>query len=81
VVDETLNPLYSLWAPVDEPHLGRARFRNNVIGGPSRVMVRTQELRDLGGFDRRMRILADWDLWIALVRDAQPALSVEPFAP
>jgi hypothetical protein len=61
VVDETLNPLYSLWAPVDEPHLGRARF--------------------WGDSDRRMRILADWDLWIALVRDAQPALSVEPFAP
>jgi len=78
VVDETLRPLYTLRAPADEPHLGRALFRNNVIGGPSRVMVRTPELRDVGGFDRRLRILADWDLWITLVRDAEPALNLEP---
>jgi glycosyltransferase involved in cell wall biosynthesis len=78
VVDEALNPLYTLWAAVGEPHLWRALFRNNVIGGPSRVMVRTQTLRDLGGFDRRLAILADWDLWLAVVRSAAPALNAEP---
>jgi glycosyltransferase involved in cell wall biosynthesis len=78
VVDTALNPLYTLRAPADEPDVRRALFRNNIVGGPSRVMVRTQALRDLEGFDRRLAILADWDLWIALVRRAHLALNVEP---
>jgi glycosyltransferase involved in cell wall biosynthesis len=78
MVDERLNVLFTLRAAVDEPHLGRALFRNNVIGGPSRVMVKTQALRDLNGFDQRLAIVADWDLWIALVREAVPALNLEP---
>jgi glycosyltransferase involved in cell wall biosynthesis len=78
VVDAALNLLYTLRAPAEEPHVREALFRNNVIGGPSRVMVRTEALRDLGGFDTRLAILADWDLWIALVRHTQLALNIEP---
>jgi GT2 family glycosyltransferase len=38
----------------------------NVIGGPSGVMADTATVRRLGGFDERLSVLADWDLWIRL---------------
>lgn len=44
----------------------------NVIGGPSCVMADTRTVLRLGGFDERMSVLADWDLWIRLA-DAGPA--------
>jgi glycosyltransferase involved in cell wall biosynthesis len=41
--------------------------RFNFVGCPSRVMVRTQAVRDVGGFDVRLSILADWDLWVRVL--------------
>jgi glycosyltransferase involved in cell wall biosynthesis len=38
----------------------------NMIGGPSCVMADTETIRRLGGFDERLSVLADWDLWIRL---------------
>jgi glycosyltransferase involved in cell wall biosynthesis len=43
----------------------------NLIGGPSVVMVDAAAVRRLGGFDERLSVLADWDLWIRLA-DAGP---------
>jgi hypothetical protein len=38
----------------------------NVIGGPSGVVADTETVRRLGGFDERLSVLADWDLWMRL---------------
>lgn len=46
---------------------------NVVPGGASGVLARTELVRELGGFDTRLRILADWDLWIRLAGSSLPA--------
>jgi glycosyltransferase involved in cell wall biosynthesis len=50
---------------------------NPVPGGCSNVMVRTELLHAVGGFDERLALLADWDLWIRLAPKAAPAVSDE----
>jgi glycosyltransferase involved in cell wall biosynthesis len=48
----------------------RARLRTmNVIGCPSRVVLRTDAARAAGGFDVRFSIVADWDLWIRVAAE------------
>lgn len=37
-----------------------------IPAGPSNVLVRTELIRALGGFDERLAHLADWDCWIRL---------------
>jgi glycosyltransferase involved in cell wall biosynthesis len=44
--------------------LARRLLANNVIGGPSGVLVRADLLERVGAFDERLSALADWDLWI-----------------
>jgi hypothetical protein len=39
----------------------------NFIGCPSRVVLRTQAARDVGGFDTGLSILADWDMWVRVM--------------
>jgi len=50
---------------------------NPVPGGCSNVMARTELLHAVGGFDERLALLADWDLWIRLAPKAAPAVSDE----
>ncbi len=50
---------------------------NPVPGGCSNVMARTELLLAVGGFDERLALLADWDLWIRLAPKAAPAVSDE----
>jgi glycosyltransferase involved in cell wall biosynthesis len=38
----------------------------NVVGSPSSVVARTDLLRSVGGFDERLAVLADWELWVRL---------------
>jgi glycosyltransferase involved in cell wall biosynthesis len=45
--------------------------KRNVVGGPSRVMLRTDVVRSLGGFDETLSIVADWDLWLRVVADRE----------
>lgn len=45
----------------------------NFIGGPSTMVARTDLVRRLGGFDERLAVLADWDLWIRLAQTGRPA--------
>ena len=48
--------------------------RGNVIwGGDSNVVVRTELLRMLGGFDESLLCFEDWDLWIRLARSCRAA--------
>jgi hypothetical protein len=39
----------------------------NFIGCPSRVVLRAQAARDVGGFDLGLSILADWDMWVRVI--------------
>jgi hypothetical protein len=48
------------------------------VGSPSTVLVRTDLVRDAGGFDERLSILADWDLWIRLIIDGRAIAATCP---
>jgi glycosyltransferase involved in cell wall biosynthesis len=58
--------------------LARQLLVDNVIGGPSSVAVKARLLERTGGFDERLSILADWDLWLRLNEVARPAACHEP---
>jgi glycosyltransferase involved in cell wall biosynthesis len=51
---------------------------NIIPGGGSGVMVRTELARSVGGFDPRLSLLADWDMWIRLIVRARPAIVDRP---
>lgn len=48
---------------------GMNRF--NFVGCPSRVLLRTEAVREAGGFDKRLSIVADWDLWVRVLAGYQ----------
>jgi glycosyltransferase involved in cell wall biosynthesis len=50
-----------------------SQLDSNVIGSPSSVLVRAEVLRRVGGFDERLAILADWDLWLRLLEEGRAA--------
>jgi glycosyltransferase involved in cell wall biosynthesis len=72
VVDAALRPLFI--TPAASPKdLARRLLRNNWVSGPSGVMVRTDLLLALGGFDPALSAPADWDLWIRVAAEAPGA--------
>ena len=46
----------------------------NLVGPPSTATVRLDLLREVGGFDEHLSVIADWDLWVRLSRRAPAAL-------
>ncbi len=65
--------------PTRKPGDLQARlFETNAVGGPSTVSTRTELLRSVGGFDERLSVLADWDLWIRLNNTAPGAACPTP---
>lgn len=62
-------PFGTLPAPRPEM-LPDALLDGSLIGGPSAVMVRTEILREVGGFAGRYGALDDWDLWVRVARVA-----------
>jgi hypothetical protein len=52
--------------------------RNAVPGGCSGVLVQTDLVREVGGFDPSLSMMADWDLWIRLARVAPAAIVTDP---
>ena len=66
VLDEALRPI-DVWSP-PPPHELRERLRglNAFPAGASNVVVRTDAIRRIGGFDERLAHVADWDAWIRL---------------
>ena len=75
-VDVSLRPLYmSPASPAKD--LARGLLRENLVGGPSGVLVRADLLRALGGFDPALSGTEDWDLWIRLAARAQGAAVAE----
>jgi len=66
VVDASLHIIGAQHPPRAGELPGSILRYNAVPGGASAVLARTELVRELGGFDPRLRILADWDLWIRL---------------
>jgi glycosyltransferase involved in cell wall biosynthesis len=72
-VDEQRRFLYGHDAP-DPATLRKQLLRRNVMwSGCSNVIVRTDLVRRVGGFDEALFQLADWDLWLRLAREADAA--------
>jgi GT2 family glycosyltransferase len=65
VLDHRLR-LVGVSVPPEPDELPAALQSWNFIGGPSVVVARTDALRTLGGFDEKLSVMADWDLWIRL---------------
>lgn len=61
--------------PAPSPEAVAARLADQCIipAGASNVVVSTQLLRDTGGWDERLRHLADWDLWLRLLEREPPS--------
>jgi glycosyltransferase involved in cell wall biosynthesis len=72
IVDVGLNIL-GAWQVPSEPDMALLLSYNCVPGGGSGPMVRTALAREVGGFDSRLSILADWDMWIRLLLQSMPA--------
>jgi len=71
-VDASLETVYL--SPAARPgHLAQGLLRENVLGGPSGVLARTDLLCALGGFDTALSGTEDWDLWIRLAAGAKGA--------
>ena len=63
-VDHELRVTGGAHPPSAEKDTARLLQANNVPGGGSGTMLRTELVRAVGGFDPALRTLADWDLWI-----------------
>ncbi|MGY1679575.1 glycosyltransferase family 2 protein [Geodermatophilus sp. SYSU D01176] len=64
---------YRTVPPPDEELTALLPWWNTVPGGCSNVVARRRLVEEAGGFDRRFRVLADWELWIRLARLGAPA--------
>jgi glycosyltransferase involved in cell wall biosynthesis len=73
VVDESLSVKELLPVPDPVAIAELLRHGSAVPGGPSNVVVRTELLHGVGGFDEALQHPADWDLWLRLARAAVPA--------
>ncbi len=52
-------------------------LEGNLVRSPSTVLVRTEALRAVGGFDEGLAVLADWDLWLRLADSCRLAACPE----
>ena len=73
VIDEAQEARYFQRPPRPEDCVDRLLLSNVVPGGGSGVVVRTETIRRIGGFDPNLGTLADWDMWIRLAIDGPPA--------
>jgi glycosyltransferase involved in cell wall biosynthesis len=77
VTDQDGRPLRLDAAP-DPQHLELQLLRRNAIGTPSVVIARTELVLELGGFDERLPVLGDWELWLRLATVAPAFATSEP---
>ncbi len=65
--------LYEYYFP--EPAIVADQLRRSAVvpAGASNVVARAEVIRELGGFDEQLSMLADWDLWIRLSETDRPA--------
>ena len=72
-VDENLMPVGG--SRLGDPHLVTRHIlkRNIIPSGSSGVLVRRSLFEKVGGFQRTARFVEDWDLWIRLSMQGEPA--------
>ena len=73
VVDERQGTRYELSAPEPEDLATRLLARYMIPGGLSNVVVKTELVRGIGGFDEQLSMTADWDFWLRLARAGKGA--------
>lgn len=71
-VDEALEPLRLVRAPPADELRARIGVQNLMPAGQSNVIVRRDLIRRLGGFDERLSMIADWEMWIRLTAAGVP---------
>jgi glycosyltransferase involved in cell wall biosynthesis len=78
-LDGELRIIASAAPPADADHVLEPLLTLNAVpGGGSGVLASTELVRELGGFDTRLSLLADWDLWIRLAASAPAAVVDRP---
>ena len=70
-IDERGRPLRGPRPPTSEPNVYEQLLRGNFVHTAA-VMYRREPLLAVGGFDPRLQVCEDWDLYLRLAR-AQPA--------
>lgn len=60
-------------APDPSAVASRLPYQNAIPAGSSNVLVHRAALMEAGGFDARLRHLADWDMWLRLLQLGPPA--------
>ena len=65
-VDDRGRALYTSAPPAPERLAADMIAKSGIPAGSSNVLVRTELVRRLGGFDEQLANLDDWDLWIRL---------------
>lgn len=73
IVDDRMAPIGVASAPAPEDLYRSLLARNVIAAGGSNVLVRTELLRDLGGFDEELFVHEDWDLFLRLATVGRPA--------
>jgi hypothetical protein len=74
ILDEGRN-VVDLAFPPDPSELVRGLLASDVVpGGCSNAITRIDLVRRLRGFDPRLHVLADWDLWLRLATTARAAM-------
>jgi glycosyltransferase involved in cell wall biosynthesis len=71
LLDERGQVVRRLAAPDSEQLVRQLLVQNVIPGGSSNVIVRTELVRSLAGFDENLWHIADWDLWIRLALEAK----------
>jgi glycosyltransferase involved in cell wall biosynthesis len=66
-VDSQLNVVMAIPARSPGEVIERITTENVLATGQSNLLVRRELVRQLGGFDVNLSLLADWELWIRLV--------------
>ena len=77
-VDERLRILSGGPPPDPQTVLATLPRWNPLASGGSNVVVRSNVLSAVGGFDPTLRRTEDWDLWIRIARTGPPACAREP---
>ncbi len=78
VVDADLRVLGGAPPPTPSEVLRSLPRHNAVPAGASNVVVSSEVLREVGGFDATLATSEDWDLWLRLARVGAPAYVPRP---
>jgi glycosyltransferase involved in cell wall biosynthesis len=77
VVDAQLEPMRLLRPPGAGELRESIAVQNAIPAGQSNVLARATLVRELEGFDERLSMSADWEMWIRLAATGDPQLCPE----